>query len=646
MRYYPTDLLLAVERIEQELTAKPGSPVARLLDLAGLSGLAGLFDGAALAEGLDGLFGGLSQYPWQPLIDSNDVYEFSPIGTVVLDDRDASNTLRGLILGWATGNEVAIRTSRQPFWRDLMDILRQQGFPLPAGRTGNEREHVLGGHLVDVPDLVTVLPQQPPQQKPGQTADTPPAGSANALRIRVDPELTGSDCGAGIALALDCRAAWVHQLFRRDYLMGTRLSAARSRDIGEEAGRLDAKLRYLVQRARRTPYYRDLPPVQGIGDLTRLPIMDKADLEAHSLPSSRDLCSDTLPTGEVLRSGGSSGDPRYVVYSRTDWHNMVREAIPLFYGLGLRKGDRLINTLFGGKMYGGMTTTVSELSRMPLECYTTGQLASVDDVLMLSASFNANAILAQPAMLLPLLRNAKARRPDLRIEKVIYGGTPMAESDKTWLRDQLGTRVISSILAANDGAQLGYQCGELGGMLHHICEDYNLIEVVDQDGNTVPEGERGDLLITSMQKFEGPLIRYRIGDCGRIFQHDCACGVSGRILEYTGRSDGQIEIISRRVIHSDVLAALEVFGVSQLQIEITSRNGKEIMIVRTESPGALDSQEVRNYLIEKLPVLGELHDFDADLDLFELVVECFPAGELTRNAVSGKIKSVIDRRLT
>ncbi|MGH3613769.1 MAG: hypothetical protein ACRDRK_14495, partial [Pseudonocardia sp.] len=248
MRYYPTDLLLAVERVEQELSAEPGSPLARLLDTAGLSGLAGLFDSAELAEGLDDLFGGLSQYPWQPLTDSNDVYELSPVGTVLLDDRDASNTLRGLLLGWATGNEILIRTHRQLFWRDLMDLLRQQGFPLPAGRTVDEREHVPDGHLVDVPDLVTL----PPQQEPGRADDAPHAGGANVMRIRTDPELIDSGHGAGVVLALDCRAGWVHRLFRRDYLMGTRLSAARSRDVDEETCRLDAKLRYLVQRARRT----------------------------------------------------------------------------------------------------------------------------------------------------------------------------------------------------------------------------------------------------------------------------------------------------------------------------------------------------------------------------------------------------------
>ncbi|WP_239333424.1 phenylacetate--CoA ligase family protein [Frankia sp. CiP3] len=638
MRYYPTDLILAVELVEREISAEPGSRAARLLADAGLPGLRGLFDSAGLAEGLDELFGGLSQYPWQPLIDTNDVYEFSPIGTLVLDDRDARDTLRGLLLGWATGNEIVIRTHRQPFWHELMDLLRQQGLPLPAGRAVDAHAHVPDGHLVEVPAVVTV--------PPNTTAAAAAGPDTNAVRVRLDPELAGDRAAAtGAIFTLDCRAAWVHRLFHRDYLMGTRLSAARSRDTDEETGRLGAKLRYLVQRARRTPYYRDLPPVRGLEDLPLLPIMDKADLEQYSLPFSRALCSGAPPTGEVLRSGGSSGAPRYVVYSRTDWHNMVREAIPLFYELGLDKGDRLINMLYGGKLYGGMTTTVAELSRMPLECYTTAQLASVDDILMLCASFQANAVLAQPAMLLPLLRDAKACQPDLKIEKVIYGGTPMAQSDRAWLREQLGTHVISSILAANDGAQLGYQCGELSGTLHHICADYNFIEVVDQDGNPVPVGEYGDLLITSMQKFEGPLIRYRIGDCGRIFQHDCGCGVSGQVLEYTGRSDGQIEMMARRVLYSDVLTALDVFGVSRLQLEITSLAGKETVIVRTESPTALAAREIKDFLAEKFPALAERHDVDADLDMFELVVECLPEGRLPRDAVSGKIKTVIDRRL-
>jgi phenylacetate-coenzyme A ligase PaaK-like adenylate-forming protein len=619
-RYYPTDLLLAVERVEAELAA-PASAAAKLLHDNGVPELAALFAADELRDGLDELFGGLSQFPWRPLIDTNDVCEYSPAGIVVLDDRAAAATLRGLLLGWAAGNEVVIRSARRPFWRELIGLVRGQGPALPEARTARADADV-AGTVVVVPEIAFDGGADPAR-----------------LAVRVDPAREARELAV---LVLDCRSAWVHQLYRTEYLLGTSLSAARSRDTAEERGRLDAKLRYVVERARRAPFFRELPPVAGLDELGKLPIMEKSDIEAHSLPRSRDLSSGDIPTGEVLQSGGSSGTPRYIVYSRTDWHNMVREAIPLFHALGLAKGDRLINTLYGGSLYGGMTTTVTELSRMPVECYTTGQHITVDDLLLLCDKFDANAILAMPALLLPLLRQAKERRPGLRIEKVIYGGTPMSEVDKTWLREHLGTRVISSILAANDGAQLGYQCGELGGRLHHTSPDYNLIEVVDEAGNPLPEGEMGDLLITGMQKFEGPLLRYRIGDCGRVFRHECACGVSGPVLEFAGRTDGLIKIYPSRVLHADVLAGLGVFGVSQLQIEITPSDAGEIVVVRTESPRVLDPGEVRAFLTKEFPPLSPPDSGDGPSALH---VECFAEGKLPRHAVSGKIKTVVDNRL-
>jgi len=444
----------------------------------------------------------------------------------------------------------------------------------------------------------------------------------------------------------DCRAPWAARLLKREHLIGTTLSAARSADAEQEDARIGARLRYLTGQARRTPYYRDLPPVRTIDDLTLLPVLDKPALEANSLPGSRDLSSDRPATGEVLRSGASTGAPRYIVYSRTDWENMISEALPLFRTLGLENGDRLINTLYGGGLYGGLSTTLCELSRMPLECYSTAQAISVETLLMLCDSFGANVLLGLPVLIMPLLREAKQRRPGLRLEKVIYGGTPMTEADKQWLRSELGAQVVTSILAANDGAQLGYQCTEMGGTLHHICPDYNLIEVVDEQLRPVPAGESGELLITSLQKFEGPLIRYRIGDVGRVFQHDCACGVSGPVLEYLGRADGQIKVKGATVTHAEMLTALEAYQVSLLQVEVLSQDSKEVVIARVESPLTLDPAEIREFLVREFKTLGQDHLFNEELEVFELVVECLPEGGLTRNDTSGKIKPVIDRRVT
>lgn len=638
MSFYPTDLLLAVEHAELSLSGDAESALSTLLREADLLGLAPLFDSEALTDALDEALGGLSQFPFRPLTDTDDVWAYSPVGTVVLDDDAAAgNTLRGLLLAWAVGNEVVIRTSRPQLWDAIVAVLRDSGLPLPGARTVTAGAEV-EGRLVDVPDLVAA----------GEVSlgdgmlyvDRPRPGRA-AVRVHVTDRATGS--GAPVA-AVDCRSAWFRQLFDDTYLAGTTLAAARDGDHERQA-RLDARLRYLVGRARRTPHYRGLPRVTGVKDLSRLPILEKEDLENFSLPRARAMSSGARPSGEVLRSGASSGEPRYIVYSRTDWENMVREAVPLMRALGIDNGDRVVNTLLGGGLYGGLITTSSELTRMPVEAYSAGQQITVDMLLMLVRSFDANVLLGMPALILPLLREAKQRDPGLRIDKVVYGGTPMTESDKTWLRDELGTRSISSILAANDGAQLGYQCGHLGGTFHHVNDDYNLIEVVDDAGMPVPAGESGHLLITAMQKFEGPLIRYRIGDVGRITRQTCACGESGRVLEYLGRSDGQIRIKSWTVHYGDLARALEEFRISQLQAELLTRDGTETLILRTESPEVLDAELVRKFLTEAFPVLSDLQAYDDGLKVFELVVECHAEGQLERNAVSGKIKTVIDRRL-
>lgn len=646
-RFYPSDVLLAISWAQREIQ-RPDSNLNALLSRHALGSLAELFNSDALTDSVDELFDGLQQYPWQTIVDRNEVFEFAPVGCVVLDDLRAGNTLRGLWYGWLTGNDVAIRSANAQFWRNLVEILRQPGFPLPAFRA-TEPEVVVAGMQVTVPDVVIACDSGNNELEPvPNTRDATLFGETldrnNAIAV-IAPDGASLDSLASL-LVVDVRADWVHELFHRRYRPGVNLAAARNAtDEPSRRARLDARIRYLVHAARRTTHYRDLPEVYTFSDLQQLPFLDKETLETRSLPRSRDMCSDARPSGEVLRSGGTSGAPRYVVYSRRDWNNMIREAIPLFYSLGVAPGDRMINTLYGGGMYGGMITTVCEFSRMPIECYTTGQVLSVNDLLMLVTRFNANIILGVPSLILPLLREAKERMPSLTIDKIIYGGVPMAEVDKIWLRKELGTKVISSILAANDGAQIGYQCGHLDGGLHHLCDDFNLVEIVDDEGKVLADGETGNMAITCMQKTEGPLIRYLIGDVGRIVHMNCACGMKGRVLDYLGRSDGHVKFFRRAIYHHDVLEALATFQVSQLQLEIVTKNHKECLIAHLESPAQLDAAEVKSFLENRFTALGGASQFDQSVDAFEFTVKCFPEGALARNAVSGKIKPVVDHRV-
>ncbi|MEU3404608.1 phenylacetate--CoA ligase family protein [Streptomyces sp. NPDC006670] len=614
-RHHPTDLLITVGRVQADLAAGPGTRPSLLLRAAGLEPLSALFDEDELTEGLDELLDGLAQYPWQPVVDSDDVYAYAPAGTIVVDEADRPDAaLRALLLGWAFGNDVVIRAGqerRRAFWRDLAALLHGYGSPLPAAR---------------------VVP-----------AGTPAAG----VTVHVPaPVPAPAAAGAGASVwRQDCRSDWVTALRTRTYLPGTTLARARAAEDPATTGRLDARLRYLVHRARRAPYYRDLPPVATLADLRHLGVLEKEALTRHSPPVGRGLSSGAPPSGEVLRSGATTGTPRYIVYGRADWNNMVREALPLFRAMGLRPGDRLVNTLFGGDLYGGLTTTLTEFTRMPVECYTTAQSVTAAGLTALVHGFGVNALIGVPALIMPLLREAYALDPGLRLEKILYLGTAMSPQDRDWLRTHLGTRTVSSVLAVNDGAQLGYQCAELGGALHHVNDDFNHLEAVDEHGVPVPDGQAGDLLVTTLQKFEAPLIRYRVGDRGRLFHHDCACGVSGRVLEYHGRADGVIRAAGQVVLHAELEAELACLGVSRVQAEISSRSGREVLTVRTESPSRPDPAAVRERLERAFPALGAARPAGGALAAVELRVECLAEGGLARSPVSGKVRPIVDLRL-
>ena len=580
-RTYPTDVLIALD----QLAATADEALRPYLDTA------------ALRSAADVALGGLSQWPWSPLFDQPAVLLHRPIGTVRIEAGDDTGVLRGLIFALLSGNEVVL----PPSWSWVTGVLDKAAVPLPAIH-------------VDDRDAQPV---------------SVPAHAGTPEQV----------------LALDARSAWVTGLSERELLADTTLIRARAADHEHADERLAARVRFIVHQARRSPVYAGLP--DAMTQLADLPVLEKETLAKASFPNSTDLLPSGAPrTGEVLRSGGSSGTPRYVVYSRDDWDNMVREAVHMFYELGVEPGDRIINTLFGGSMYGGLLTSSCELSRMPIENYVLAQGVQAQDLInLVDPGVGANTLLAQPALIMPLLRKALAEglKPGLR--KVLYGGTPMAASDKAWLRDEVGVERLASILAANDGAQIGFQCSHLTGTTHHIADDFNLVEIIDDAGTPLPLGEYGDIAITTLTKWDGPLVRYRIGDFGRLLAQDCACGLPGPVLEFAGRSDGLVKIMGRRFTVTALHEALEPFGVSIPQIVITSTGETERLIVRVEAGRALSGTDIQAHLRAHFAPFAEHSDFAAGLDVFSFAVETYGDGELDRDPVSGKVRPILDQRI-
>jgi len=405
----------------------------------------------------------------------------------------------------------------------------------------------------------------------------------------------------------------------------------------------DSKLRILMDRARRSPFYerrlegRDLDTV---ADLAHLPLLGREEWEAHMPPSSTALATGPSLGGYVTRSGGSTGRPKFSLFDERDWRAMLKSAVAMFEACGFRDSDRIANFMSAGDLYGSFISFNHVNFELGAQSYCFAQATDPANFLELKKRFAINAVQAMPGTLMKVLRGAKALDPSFTIEKVMYAGMPLAAADREWLKNEVGAKSVVSVIGTTEANHLGYQCGHLEGALHHLVDDYNLIEIIDPAGSPLPDGETGRIAVTNLEKWNFPVIRYLNGDAGRIVHRDCACGRQGRALEYLGRCDNILAFGNMNIDFNDVVRALEDLPVSQLQLVMSFRSGIEHLRIVVESGSSLASSEIIERLCSRL---NDFRDFLAK-GVFSVEVEILKPGTIALNPRTGKIRGIIDER--
>ncbi|MEW6282469.1 MAG: hypothetical protein AB1758_27925, partial [Candidatus Eremiobacterota bacterium] len=387
----------------------------------------------------------------------------------------------------------------------------------------------------------------------------------------------------------------------------------------EEAERIqwETLLDLLEFAGQRSPFYREsLHPVTSREDFLRLPLLERRHL--HGQPER--LLTGPLEDAVVLRSGGSTGDPKYCFLSPQDYRADVLCGVKMLRALGIRPGDRCANLFLSGDLYGSFLSIhrVLEESGVVNFPFTSG--APLDSLRLHFERFGIQAVLGVSAFLSRLLPDLRA--PSLRT--VVYGGEPLPQSERERL-GRLGIERIGSLLGANDGGPIGYQCAHCRGSVHHLASDHILLEILE-----------GELVITCLNRRLMPLIRYRLGDRGRWIPGPCDCGRTTPRFELLGRADDLLCLASTNTAWSDVAALVP----GPVQLVAEKRDGIDCLRVLAECDA--DPDALRQALLERLPVLRARLDEGL---LAELTVEVGPPGWLLRHPRSGKLVRVVDRRV-
>ena len=365
------------------------------------------------------------------------------------------------------------------------------------------------------------------------------------------------------------------------------------------------RLQQVLERVyRNVPFYKEsfdragIRPgdVKSLADLRRLPFTTKQDMR-NSYPYGLFAA----PMEEIVRihaSSGTTGKPTVVGYTSRDISNWSDLMARSFVAAGAHRGDIIHNAYGYGLFTGGLGAHYGAerlgASVIPISGGNTKRQ------IMIMQDFGSTVLTCTPSYSLFMAEEAKTEGVDfknLKLRVGIFGAEPWSEAMRREIEAKLNLDAIDIYgLSEIMGPGVAIECIEAKSGLH-IWEDHFLPEIIDpESGEVLPEGEQGELVITTITKEGIPLIRYRTRDITSLTYAPCVCGrTHARLARMSGRSDDMLIIRGVNVFPSQIESILvRIEGVEPHYLLIVDREENlDTLEVQVEVGEELFSDEIK-----------------------------------------------------
>ena len=350
------------------------------------------------------------------------------------------------------------------------------------------------------------------------------------------------------------------------------------------------RLRGSVARAGITPFYdaalsrAGVAPadIRTLDDLQRLPLTTKDDLRAHY-----PLGMLAVPRSQIARihgSSGTTGKPTFVAYSHADmqvWSGLCAR----FLVAGGLRSSQVVQIAFGYGLFTGGFGLHQGVEKVGA-AIVPAAAGNTPRQIMLMCDLDVKVLICTPSYALNIAE--AAREQGMKPEQIPlkfghFGGEPWTEDMRVRIEQELGISAFNNYgLSEVIGPGVSGECAARTGM--HLQEDHFLVECLDPETlEPVPEGEPGELVITTLTRQAMPLLRYRTRDIARLYREPCPCGRStARMSRVTGRTDDMLIIRGVNVFPSQIEEAL-------LRVEGTTPH----YLIEVDRPGTLDEVTVK-----------------------------------------------------
>lgn len=408
------------------------------------------------------------------------------------------------------------------------------------------------------------------------------------------------------------------------------------------------RLKKTVNHAMSSEFYRKrfeeagLKPedIKTLDDIRRIPFTTKQDLR-----DTYPFGMASLPLNKCVRlhsSSGTTGNPTVILHSQRDldeWANAVARCL---WMVGCRPEDVFQNSSGYGMFTGGLGFQYGA-ERLGMLTVPSGA-GNTKRQIKFFTDFGTTVVHAIPSYATRIYEVMQEvgidPRRDTRLKILAIGAEPHSDLQRKRIENMLGVKAYNSFgMSEMCGPGVAFECKEQNGM--HIWEDYYIVEIVDPETlEPVPDGEIGELVLTTINREAMPLLRYRTRDLTRIIPGECPCGrTHKRIDRMKGRSDDMIVLKGVNIFPiqiEQVLMQFKELGSNYL-ITLVTEDSNDAMIVEVElQHGFSDDYAMLQRL--QLKIAHALHDEI----LLTPHVKLVSAGTLPQS--EGKAVRVVDKR--
>jgi phenylacetate-CoA ligase len=373
--------------------------------------------------------------------------------------------------------------------------------------------------------------------------------------------------------------------------------------------------RHLAHCIELSPFYRRAlrraPPDPRrfrLSDLTALPLTTKADLAAHT----RDfLAVPRARVVDIVLSSGTTGRPTPVMYTESDLNRLAYNEAISFAACGMRARDVVLLTCTMDRCFVAGLAYFLGVRRLGAAAIRNG-LNSPESHAEIIRRMHPTAIVGVPSFLrkLALHLRAAGQPPDAAgVRRLVGIGEPLRDAQLALLPvgqdlERLWKAHAYSTYASSETVTTFCECtAQRGGHLH---PDLAVVEILDDAGRPVPDGQPGEVVVTPLQTEGMPLLRFRTGDVSFLIPGRCACGRrSPRLGPILGRRQQMLKVRGTTLYPPAVFAALdEIPEVIEYYVVATSPTAlsDDLTVHVAVRPGTLTAAQIEERLQARLRV--------------------------------------------